>query len=210
LPQVVSAQGGIAVFTGRVTIDGAPAPVGTVVLLALQSSGEQLGQGRTGNGGLDPDQYRIDVQQSAVAPGAIVEFSLIDPATGAVRPTLERPTAMNRANFVITTDLSFTLGIKYHLSNGRFFLADFHCYGSAFIDEPDDLSIQFVDTLSIFFQVHGLLADISLSDLPFGPLIVLFHGVTTPPFCISGFPPPPIPVLPDRPPSRFEPVDFPG
>ena len=112
LPQVASAQGGIAVFTGRVTIDGAPAPAGTVVQLALQSSGERLGLGRTGNAGLDSDQYRIDVQQSAVAPGAIVEFSLIDPATGAVRPTLEKPTAMNRANFVITTDLSFTLGAE--------------------------------------------------------------------------------------------------
>ena len=110
LPQVVAAQGGIAVFTGRVTIDGAPAPAGTVVRLALQSSGAELGLGRTGNGGLDPDQYRIDVQQSAVAPGAVVEFSLVDPATGAVRPTLERPTAVNRANFVITTDLNFTLG----------------------------------------------------------------------------------------------------
>ena len=110
LPTLVSAQGGIAVFTGRVTIDGAPAPAGTVVRLTLQSSGAQLGLGRTGNGGLAPDQYRIDVQQSEVAPGAVVEFALVDPATGAVRPTLERPTATNRANFVITTNLSFTLG----------------------------------------------------------------------------------------------------
>ena len=109
-PALVSAQGGVAVFTGRITIDDAPAPAGTVVQLTLQSSGERLGLSHTGSGGLAPNQYRIDVQASAVGgPGAIVELSLIDGATGDVRPTAEKPTAMYRANFVITTNLSFTL-----------------------------------------------------------------------------------------------------
>ena len=86
-PVLVSAQGGASVFTGRVTIDGAPAPANTRVQLSLQATGALVGESLTGSSGLAADQYRIDVQSTGVQPNATLEFSL----EGVV--TTEKPTA---------------------------------------------------------------------------------------------------------------------
>ncbi len=60
LSSMAPAQG-VNVITGRVTVNGAPAPAMTVVQVSLED-GTLLGSGATGAGGLDDDQYRIDVQ----------------------------------------------------------------------------------------------------------------------------------------------------
>ncbi len=103
-PVLVSAQGGASVFTGRVTIDGAPAPANTRVQLSLQATGALVGESLTGSSGLAADQYRIDVQSTGVQPNATLEFSL----EGVV--TTEKPTATFVANFVIITQLDFISG----------------------------------------------------------------------------------------------------
>lgn len=61
LPGLVAAQGA-TVITGFVTINGAPAPAGTTVTVALASAPNTvLGTGTTGVNGLAANQYRVDI-----------------------------------------------------------------------------------------------------------------------------------------------------
>ena len=98
-----SAQGGVTVLTGTVTIDGAPAPQSTVVQAAL-ADGTIVGTSATGLSGLSADQYRIDVQASSAVEGQQVTFS-VQGAT--VSPAV---TAIFRVNRVIWVDIAASTG----------------------------------------------------------------------------------------------------
>jgi len=70
---------GVTVFTGSVTIDGAPAPAETTVNVTLQSSGAVIGTGTTGGAGFAVNQYRIDIQATGALEGQTV--NLVVPGT---------------------------------------------------------------------------------------------------------------------------------
>ena len=65
----------VTVIHGRVTIDDAPAPAGTEVNVVAQD-GTVVGAGVTGTGGLDPDQYRVDIQSTSNLEGQTVSLVL--------------------------------------------------------------------------------------------------------------------------------------
>ena len=71
---VASAQG-VTVFTGTVNLDGADAPSGTVVNVALQD-GTVVGTGTAGSGDLAAGQYRIDIQSPTALENQTVNINV--------------------------------------------------------------------------------------------------------------------------------------
>ncbi|MCH8195785.1 MAG: hypothetical protein IIB12_06885, partial [Chloroflexi bacterium] len=99
LATTVSAQGGVTVFFGDVTIDGAAAPAGTQVEIVLPD-GTVIGTSTTGAGGLAPDQYRVDIQANASFIGQTVSIRVVgsDPGSAA--------TATFASNRAISRDIA--------------------------------------------------------------------------------------------------------
>ncbi len=105
-PRPTARQGasqGVAVLTGTVTIDGAPAPQSTVVQAAL-ADGTIVGTSATGLPGFSAGQYRIDVQVSPAVDGQQLTFSvqgaLVSPAV----------TATLRSHRVVLVDIAASTG----------------------------------------------------------------------------------------------------
>ncbi len=97
-----SAQG-VTVITGAVTIDGAPAPAGTLVRISL-ADGTEIASATTGTNGLMAHQYRADLEANSAWEGrTIVVQALVD---GALSPSTGPPTATFAANRVLSVDIA--------------------------------------------------------------------------------------------------------
>ena len=94
---------GVTVITGRITNDDQPAPEGTTVQAALLD-GTIIGAGVSGASGLDPDQYRIDIQAAAALEAQT--FTVVAVIDGQASPPTGAPTATFVANRVLTVDIS--------------------------------------------------------------------------------------------------------
>ena len=101
---VASAQG-VTVITGAVTIDGVPAPAGTLVRISLaDGTGTEIAIATTGTTGLMAHQYRADVVSSSAWEGqTVIVQALVD---GALSPSTGPPAATFAANRVLLLDIA--------------------------------------------------------------------------------------------------------
>ena len=97
LTSVATAQQGVTIFTGTVSIDGAPAPSGTSVIISLED-GTQIAATTTGQAGLNSNQYRFDLQVDPALNGRVVVIS--------VPNTAQPATATFVANRVIVVNVN--------------------------------------------------------------------------------------------------------
>ena len=95
-------------LTGRVTLDGQPAPSGTLVR-ALDEGGVVIGETRTGRDGLAPDQYRLDVSLESSSPriGSTLSLQALT-STGTWSPPSGVETVQLARNTVLTRDIAAT------------------------------------------------------------------------------------------------------